>query len=135
MNQNSPFPIGPPSDWDTFTNTVWFKFLVPEEDTTYDTHVYNVVFDVAARTHWHSHPGGQILLVTSGIGYYQEKGRPARRLVPGDVVTIPPNVVHWHGAAPDGKFAHLGIGAQVRLGPIAWLGPVTDKEYWEAVGK
>ncbi|MGC9361708.1 MAG: cupin domain-containing protein [Candidatus Syntrophosphaera sp.] len=135
MNQDAPFPVGPKSDWETFTNTVWFQYLVEDEDNTYDTHVYNVVFDSSARTYWHSHPGGQILLVTSGTGYYQEKGRQARKLVPGDVITIPPDVAHWHGAAPDCKFAHLGIGAQVRLGPIKWLGPVTEEEYRESTAQ
>ncbi|MBW6514460.1 MAG: cupin domain-containing protein [Candidatus Syntrophosphaera sp.] len=132
MNQDSPFPVGPPAGTETFTNQVWFNLLVPDEDNTYDTHVYNVNFDPAARTFWHSHPGGQILLVTSGTGFYQEKGKPARKLAPGDVVTIPPYTVHWHGAAPDSEFAHLGIGAQVHLGPIQWLHPVSDAEYQEA---
>ena len=132
MEQSSPFPIGPQADPETFTNAVWFNLLVPDEDNTYDTHVYNVNFDPAARTHWHYHPGGQILLVTSGIGYYQEIGKPARKLVPGDVVTIPPRVVHWHGAAPDRSFAHIGIGTQEHLGPIKWMEPVTDIEYREA---
>lgn len=135
MEQTSPFPRGPQAAPETFTNKVWFNLLVPDEDNTFDTHVYNVDFEPAARTHWHSHPGGQILLVTSGTGYFQAKGQPARRLAPGDVVTIPPYTVHWHGAAPDHSFAHIGIGTQERLGPILWLDPVTDAQYREATAR
>lgn len=135
MNQDSPFQSGPPAGTETFTNQVWFNWLVPDVEGTFDTQIYNVDFAPAARSFWHSHPGGQILLVTSGTGFFQEKGKPARKLVPGDVVTIPPNTVHWHGAAPDSAFAHLGIGAQISLGPISWLGPVTDGEYQEATGR
>jgi quercetin dioxygenase-like cupin family protein len=135
MEQQSPFPIGPQASPETFTNKVWFNLLVPDEDHSFDTHVYNVNFEPAARTYWHWHPGGQILLVTSGIGFYQEKGKPARKLLPGDVVTIPPRAVHWHGAAPDSSFAHIGIGTQEHLGPIAWLEPVTDAEYGEATAQ
>lgn len=63
--------------------------------------VYNVTFEPGCRNNWHSHTGGQLLLVTAGRGFYQERGQEARQLLPGDVVEIAPNVVHWHGAAPD----------------------------------
>ena len=67
----------------------------------FDTQAYNVMFEAGARTNWHAHPGGQLLFVTKGTGYYQELGIPARLLNPGDVVEILPNVNHWHGAAPN----------------------------------
>ncbi|AJG41629.1 cupin [Thermotoga sp. RQ7] len=129
------FGKGTKASSDFFTGTVWLKMLVTDEDGVFDTQVYNVVFEPAARTHWHAHPGGQILIVTKGKGFYQEKGKPARLLKPGDVVEIPPNVVHWHGAAPDGEFVHIGISTRVHLGPAKWFGPVTDEEYGSVTGE
>src|SRR5574344_1043159 len=70
----------------------------------------NVTFEPGCRNNWHiHHKGGQILLVTAGRGYYQEWGKPAQELKPGDVVNIPPEVKHWHGAAPTSWFVHLAI--------------------------
>ena len=70
----------------------------------------NVTFEPGCRNNWHiHHKGGQILLVTAGRGYYQEWGKPAQELKPGDVVNIAPEVKHWHGAAPDSWFAHIAI--------------------------
>ncbi|ADN02119.1 cupin domain-containing protein [Spirochaeta thermophila] len=112
-----------------FTGTVWVKMLVTDEKGIFDTQVYHVVFEPGARTHWHAHPGGQILIVTRGNGFYQEKGAPARLVTPGDVVEIPPGVVHWHGAGPDGEFAHIGLSTQIHRGPAQWFGPVTDDAY------
>lgn len=112
-----------------FTNTARVKMLETDPDKLYDTQVYNVVFEPSARTFWHSHPGGQILLITDGSGYYQEKGKPARHLRKGDTVSIAPDIVHWHGAAPDRPFVHIGMSTQVHLGPAVWTGPVTDEEY------
>ena len=78
---------------------------------------------------WHSHPGGQILIATAGKGYYQEKGKPIQVLNPGDVVAIPADVVHWHGAAPDSGFTHIAINTKVHLGATQWYEPVSDEEY------
>lgn len=128
MTQNV-FGKGQKAGSEFFTGDVWVKMLVVDENKTFDVQVYNVVFAPKARTHWHSHPGGQILLVTKGTGFYQEKGKPARLLKEGDVVEIPPHVVHWHGAAPHQEFVHIGISSQVHLGPAEWFGPVTDEEY------
>jgi quercetin dioxygenase-like cupin family protein len=76
-----------------------------------------------------TYPGGQILLVTYGKGYYQERGKPALLLYKGDIVAIPPDVEHWHGAAPDSNFTHIGISPNTQKGGAVWLGPVTDEEY------
>lgn len=132
MNTTEIFSKGEKAGADYFTGTVWVQFLVPDPDSIYNTQVYNVTFEASARTHWHSHPGGQILLITDGTGYYQEKGKPAQLLKPGDVVTIPPNIVHWHGASPESRFVHIGMSTKVDLGPAEWFGPVTDKEYNDA---
>ncbi|ALR30373.1 hypothetical protein ATE47_07485 [Chryseobacterium sp. IHB B 17019] len=64
----------------------------------------NVTFEPGARTKWHLHPGGQIILVTGGVGYYQEKGQPKKILHKGDVIKCPPHVEHWHGASKDSYF-------------------------------
>ena len=90
----------------------------------------NVTFEPGCRNNWHiHHKGGQILLVTAGRGYYQEWGKPARELHPGDVVNIPPEVKHWHGAAPDSWFSHLAIEVPGEGGSAEWLEPVDDEVY------
>lgn len=126
------FERGSKGSSDFFTGNVWVKMLVTDENGVFDTQIYNVVFEPGARTHWHSHPGGQILIVTRGRGFYEERGKPVRILKKGDVVEIPPNVVHWHGAAPNEELVHIGISTQVHLGPAEWLGPVTEEEYRKA---
>ena len=93
----------------------------------------NVTFEPGCRNNWHIHHaksgGGQILLVTAGRGYYQEWGRPARELRPGDVVNIPAEVKHWHGAAPDSWFSHLAIEVPGEETKNEWCEPVSDGDY------
>ncbi len=132
MSENTIFPKGDRAPSAVFTNPTWVEMLHTDEGGGFDTQVYNVTFEPAARTFWHSHPGGQILLVTHGAGYYQAKGEAARPLKPGDVVAIPAEVVHWHGAAPKSEFVHIGMSTQLHLGPAAWFGPVTEDEYQAA---
>ena len=91
--------------------------------------VYNVTFAPLARNNWHSHPGGQLLLVTGGKGWYQEDGKPARLLKAGDVVEIPPDTKHWHGAAADSWFVHLGVTANPQKGDAQWMEEVSDEHY------
>lgn len=95
--------------------------------------VSNVTFEPGCRNNWHSHTGGQLLICVGGEGYYQEKGKPARRLKAGDVVEIASDVVHWHGAAPDSWFSHLAVECNPQTNKNTWLNPVTDEEYAEAV--
>lgn len=92
------------------------------------TSVGNVTFEPGARTNWHYHPGGQILLVIDGVGYYQEKGNPKKILRKGDVVNCPPNIVHWHGASIDSGFIQLAI-TNTEKSAVVWLQPVTEQEY------
>jgi quercetin dioxygenase-like cupin family protein len=116
-----------------FTGSAYIKFLT-SANVLYDCQVYDVYFESGARNNWHLHEGeGQILLCTQGVGFYQEWGKPARRLVKGDVVEIPPNTKHWHGAAPDSDFTHIGISTDVSKN--VWLEPVSDEQYAEAVGE
>lgn len=98
-------------------------------EPTYNCPVYTVTFESKARTHWHSHPGGQILLITGGKGFYQEEGKEAQKLQPGDVVKIPPDVKHWHGVSNSNWFIHVGMSTNLNLGDAEWFGPVTDEEY------
>jgi quercetin dioxygenase-like cupin family protein len=82
-------------------------------------------FEAGSRTKWHSHEGGQIILVEDGIGLTQEKGGPVIELHAGDAIYARPGVVHWHGAAPEAA----GVQFNVSRGGITWLEEVTDKEY------
>jgi len=122
------FPKGEKVANEYFTGTAWVQVLVPN-DGTFQCPIYNVTFEPGARNNWHKHPGGQILLVTGGIGYYQEEGKKAQLIREGDVVKIPPDVKHWHGAAPDNRLAHLAITTNVQRGEVEWLEPVTDEDY------
>jgi quercetin dioxygenase-like cupin family protein len=90
----------------------------------------NVTFEPGCRNNWHvHHKGGQILLCTAGRGYYQEYGKEPQELHPGDVVNIPPEVKHWHGAAPDSWFAHLAVEVPAEGASNEWLERVSDEEY------
>lgn len=114
-----------------FTGEAWVAMLVDNQD--YNLSAYNVTFSPGTRNNWHSHTVGQILLCTVGTGYYQERGKAARRLVPGDVVEIPADTEHWHGAAPDSEFVHIGLTPRADENKTTWVGPVTDREYADAV--
>lgn len=130
-----PFPLGELAGPAMFKGDAWVQQLLPEHGEEYNTAAYNVTFAPGTRNHWHSHSVGQILLCTAGVGYYQEKGKPARRLNPGDVVEIPAHVEHWHGAAPDSFFSHIGITPKVSENHHTWGAPVTDEEYAAATQK
>ena len=120
------FPAGERFDNENFSGEVWLKML-----TGMPCPVANVTFAPACRNNWHTHRGGQILLVTAGRGYYQEWGKDARELRAGDGVEIPAEVKHWHGAAPDSWFSHIAIEIHPELGPATWLEPVADEVYGE----
>lgn len=101
--------------------------------TTDGVVIGNVTFEPGCRNHWHIHHaksgGGQILLCTAGCGYYQEWGKAAQELYPGDVVVIPAGVKHWHGAAPDSWFAHLAVEVPGEEAANEWCEAVSDEEY------
>lgn len=122
------FPKGEKAANEHFLGSAWVETLV-SDDRTFNCSIWNVTFEPGARNNWHTHPGGQMLLVTGGRGYYQEEGMPARELHAGDVVMIQPDVKHWHGAAPDSWFIHLAICTNPQKGGAEWLNPVTDEEY------
>ena len=110
-----------------FTGQAWLARLT--KDAALNVPVSNVTFSPGCRNNWHSHTGGQLLIAVGGRGYYQEKGRPARELLPGDVVEIAPDVVHWHGAAPDSWFSHLAVECNPATNVNTWLEPVDDAQY------
>ena len=98
--------------------------------TTNGVSMYNVTFEPGCRNNWHiHHKGGQILLVTAGRGWYQAWGEEPRELKAGDVVNIPPETKHWHGAAKDSWFTHIAVEVPSEGGSNEWLEPVTDEEY------
>jgi 4-carboxymuconolactone decarboxylase len=130
-NQNEIFPKGEKTSTDYFTGTAWLNILVPRDETG-SYAIGNVLFEPGCRNNWHTHPAGQILLITDGKGYYQERGKPARLLTRGDVVVIPSGVEHWHGASHDSSFTHIVITNNSKDGAVEWLAPVTDEEYYKA---
>ncbi|MBU5627588.1 carboxymuconolactone decarboxylase family protein [Oscillibacter sp. MSJ-2] len=124
------FPIGAPND--AFAQYfVGQSYLAPV--STEQVGVFNVTFEPGCRNNWHIHHadqgGGQILLCVAGRGRYQEWGKPAVELHPGDCVNIPVGVKHWHGAAPDSWFSHLAIEVPGVNGSNEWCEPVSDEDY------
>lgn len=108
-----------------FIGQSYLKNLVSSDDNI-SVNVGNVTFEPGCRNDWHIHHNGyQILLVTGGEGWYQEDGKPAQLLHPGDVVTIHDGVKHWHGATKDSWFSHVAI----TTGTSEWLEPVSDAAY------
>ena len=124
------FPIGVPND--AFAKYfIGQSYLAPL--STEQIGIFNVTFEPGCRNNWHIHHaaqgGGQILVCVAGRGYYQEDGKPARELHPGDVVNIPTGVKHWHGAAPDSWFSHLAVEVPGENASNEWLEPVSDEVY------
>ncbi|WP_158829782.1 carboxymuconolactone decarboxylase family protein [Mucilaginibacter lacusdianchii] len=111
-----------------FSGEVWVSMLTSVDAAT-STSVGNVTFAPKARSNWHRHPSGQILLVTDGVGYYQEKGQPIRVIRKGDVIKCPPDLPHWHGASRDSSMSHVALGPSNGKGAVVWLDKVSDEEY------
>lgn len=123
----SVFPMGEKNEAfaQYFVGQSYLNMLSTERVT-----IGNVTFEPGCRNNWHiHHKGGQILLCTAGRGYYQEWGKEAQELHPGDVVNIPPEVKHWHGAAKDSWFAHLAVEVPVEGASNEWLEVVNEEDY------
>lgn len=124
------FPIGAPNDGfaQYFVGQSYLQPLSADQ-----MGVYNVTFEPGCRNNWHIHHaakgGGQLLLCVAGRGWYQEWGKEARELHPGDVVNIPPEVKHWHGAARDSWFSHLALEVPGEDTSNQWLEAVSDEDY------
>ena len=123
----SVFPMGEKNEAfaQYFVGQSYLNMLSTERVT-----IGNVTFEPGCRNNWHiHHKGGQILLCTAGRGYYQEWGKEAQELHPGDVVNIPPEVKHWHGAAKDSWFAHLAVELPAEGASNEWLEVVNEEDY------
>ena len=124
------FPIGEP-------NTAYAKYFIGQSYlapvSTKQVKIFNVTFEPKCRNNWHIHHaksgGGQMLIAVGGRGYYQQWGKEPIEMNPGDVINIPANVKHWHGAAPDSWFSHLAVEIDGVETSNEWLEQVTDKEY------
>lgn len=113
---------------DYFTGTVRVDPLF-QADAPAGAGGASVTFEPGARTAWHTHPLGQTLIVTSGLGRVQTWGGPIEEIRPGDVVRFPPGEKHWHGASPGTAMTHLAIQEQLGGRAVEWLEHVTDDEY------
>lgn len=109
-----------------FSGKVYFNPLVSSEEK-YNFQVINVTFEPGCRNNWHTHSHGQILLIIDGYGWYQEWGKKAQRLKPGDVIKVPSGVKHWHGAGKDTWLSHVVISTSENI--TQWLEPVSEEEY------
>ena len=121
------FPRGELSPAKNHTGNIWLSEL-NVGDSTFDPGIAQAVYDAGAKLDWHIHPGGQVLLITEGTGYYQEKGKPIQIVHKGDVIKCPPGVEHWHGAASNSAFAYIAV-TPTQKGKTIWLRPVSDEEY------
>ena len=133
--QQDAFGVGAPNDAYAryFTGQSYLKPLtVPGQCPVF---LANVTFEPGCRNNWHIHHaakgGGQILVCVAGRGYYQEWGKAPQELHPGDVVNIPPEVKHWHGAAPDCWFSHLAVEVPGEGTSNEWCEPVPEETYKE----
>ena len=127
-NEGAIFPRGEKAPAETFTGTVYVRPLAPRNANN-NFSVASVTFEPGARAFWHTHPAGQTILVTEGVGLYQEKGKAIRALNKGDVVLCDPDIEHWHGASPDTPMTHVVITNYKGESQVNWLQPVSDEEY------
>lgn len=115
------------------------SYLNPLTNPQETVFLANVTFEPGCRNNWHIHHatsgGGQLLICTAGEGWYQEKGKAAVSLKPGMVITIPPEVKHWHGAKKDSWFSHIAVEVPGEKTSNEWCEAVTDEEYNKLEGK
>jgi quercetin dioxygenase-like cupin family protein len=115
-----------PADWFTGTVRIDPLFTAPDPALVAGAHV---TFEPGARTAWHTHPLGQTLIVTSGLGRAQREGGPVEEIRPGDVVWFSPNEKHWHGASPNTALTHIAIQEKLNGKVVDWMEHVTDEQY------
>ncbi len=124
-NGSQPSAKGP-ADW--FTGTTRIDPLFPAKASARAA-AANVTFEPGARTAWHTHPLGQTLIVTSGLGWVQREGGPVLEVRPGDVVWFPPGLKHWHGATPTTAMSHIAIQEQLDGKVVDWMEKVSEEQY------
>lgn len=115
-----------PVDW--FTGAVRIDPLFSKKATTRAAGAH-VTFEPGARTAWHTHPAGQTLIITSGVGWVQREGGPVEEVMPGDVVWFSAGERHWHGASPDKAMSHIAIQEEVDGSVVTWMEKVSDRQY------
>src|SRR3954469_10459940 len=115
-----------PDNW--FTGSVRIDPLFPAAEPSRSSAAL-VTFEPGARTAWHTHPLGQRLFVTSGLGWTQVEGGPVEEIRPGDVISCPPNVKHWHGATPGTAMSHIAVQESLDGKVVEWMEKVTDEQY------
>ncbi|WII09392.1 cupin domain-containing protein [Methanomassiliicoccales archaeon LGM-DZ1] len=122
----SPFDAGEPNPYGAhFEGKSYLKMFAESP-----VGIANVTFEPGCRNHWHiHHKGGQVLICIAGCGWYQAWGEEPRGLHPGDVIAIPPEVKHWHGAAKDSWFSHIAVEVPAPGASTEWCGPVSDADY------
>jgi quercetin dioxygenase-like cupin family protein len=114
------------AEWFTGTVRIDALFQAPEPARVGGGHV---TFEPGARTAWHTHPLGQTLIITSGLGWVQREGAPIEDVMPGDIVWIPPGLKHWHGATPATAMTHIAIHESLDGKAVDWLEHVSDEQY------
>lgn len=122
------FPKGEKAPNVHHTGNVWLSEL-SQADANFNYNVTYATFEPGAKLNWHIHPGGQILMITEGKGYYQERGKPIEIVQKGDVIKCLPNVEHWHASTPTNSFAYVATTTNHEKGRTIWLEEVTEKEY------
>lgn len=122
------FPRGNELSKDWFTGNAFLHPLLAK-DKNNEFSLGSVTFEPGARTNWHTHPKGQVLIITEGEGFYQQKGKLVQALKKGDVVNIPEDVEHWHGASANSQFVHIAVTNYSGDQNVVWLQPVSDEEY------
>jgi quercetin dioxygenase-like cupin family protein len=115
-----------PAEW--FTGAVRIDPLFDAADPARSAGAH-VTFEPGARTAWHTHPLGQTVIVTSGLGWAQREGGPVEEIRPGDVVWFPPGEKHWHGATPTTAMTHIAIQEKLDDRAVDWMEPVSDAQY------
>lgn len=126
-----PFPIGQPMNSPgDFNGTAYISSMITYDDTYHFPQTNHITFEPGARSGWHTH-GGMIILVTGGVGYYQEEGKPTQIIRKGDVLECPEGIRHWHGAAKDSWFQHIAQEVSGEETHTEWCEPVNDEEYYK----
>ena len=115
-----------PADWFTGTVRIDPLFQTPEPARAVGA---SVTFEPGARTAWHTHPLGQTLIITAGVGRVQREGGPVQEIRPGDVVWFPPGLKHWHGASLTTALTHIAIQEALNGKAVEWMEKVTDEQY------
>ncbi|MCM1298762.1 MAG: cupin domain-containing protein [Firmicutes bacterium] len=113
----------------TFSGAAYVSSLIGNNNAAGAPNLHYVVFEPGVINNWHSHEGGQILIVTDGVGYHQIEGQQAEVLYPGDVAYCPPGVKHWHGGSANTEFAHIAINTNPENSGVEWFERITEEEY------